>query len=66
MKDSPQVEALRNAPLDCWIALSDDETRVVGVGDTMEEAVEAAAKNGFDDPIIMRTPEDWRPRVLAA
>ena len=64
MKDSPEVEALRKAPLDSWIALSDDETQVVGSGKTIEEALESAAKNGVDDPVLMRTPQTWDSLVF--
>ena len=55
---------LLTAPLDRWIALSEDESRIVAVGSTFEEAVREAERLGVTDPIIVKTPEDWTPRVL--
>jgi hypothetical protein len=51
-----------NGPLDCWVALSEDESRIVAVGDTFEEAVRNAEKAGVSDPILVKVPEDWTPR----
>jgi len=59
-----RLSALSSAPLDRWIALSADETQIVADGATFEEAALAAEKNGEIDPLIIRTPEDWTPRVL--
>ena len=44
-----------------WIALNDDEQTVVGSGKTLEEALEEASKNGYDEPIVTRMPEDLIP-----
>jgi len=35
----PRFEALKSAPLDSWIALSEDESRIVAIGPSYEEAV---------------------------
>jgi len=59
-----RLEILRNAPLDSWIALSADETRLVGVGKTLEEALREAEKNGENDPLILMTPPEWLPLAL--
>lgn len=40
---------------DKWVALTDDN-KVVGSGDTLEEASKEAKKNGYDDPIFMIVP----------
>jgi hypothetical protein len=65
MNDSgDRASVLLSAPLDCWVALSEDETRIVAVGDTFAEVVEKAHQEGVTDPIIIKTPEDWTPRVL--
>jgi len=47
---------LRGAPADKWIALSEDNTRIVGEGDTPAEAIQAAGKNGETDPFVMKVP----------
>ena len=59
-----RLDALSGAPLDRWIALSEDESRVIADADTFEAVVEAAQKTGEADPLIIRVPEDWAPRVL--
>jgi alkanesulfonate monooxygenase SsuD/methylene tetrahydromethanopterin reductase-like flavin-dependent oxidoreductase (luciferase family) len=55
---------LRDAPRNCWLALSDDETRIIGRGETIAEAMEEATKAGVDDPVIMWSPKNWIPAVL--
>ena len=57
--DSPRVKALRSAPLDSWIVLSEDESRVVVVGATYEEAVKRGDEAGIADPILIKTPKAW-------
>ncbi len=64
MNPSPRVEALLTAPADRWIALSEDESRVVAVGTTFEEVAKAAEENGVSDPIILMVPPDWADRIL--
>jgi hypothetical protein len=60
-----RAAVLLTAPLDRWIALSEDESRIVAVGSTFEEAVREAERAGVSDPIIVKTPpDDWTPRVL--
>jgi hypothetical protein len=55
----PRVEALRSAPADSWVALAEDESRIVSVGKTYEEAVAASAAAGVSDPVIVKTPTVW-------
>ena len=64
MEQQARLEILRKAPLDSWIALSADETRLVGVGKTLEEALREAEKNGENDPLILKTPPEWLPLAL--
>ncbi len=59
-----RLRTLLGAPLDRWIALSEDESRVVADGASFEEAAAKAEKNGVSDPILVKTPGDWTPRVL--
>lgn len=56
-----RLEALRSAPLDSWVALSDDETAVVAVGSTYSEAVQMSEKAGVSDPVLVKTPKVWMP-----
>ncbi len=46
-----------------WVALSSDETRVVGHGKTPEIALKMAKEGGEVDPILVFIPESW-PRML--
>ncbi|MGA2904381.1 MAG: hypothetical protein ABSD98_11155 [Candidatus Korobacteraceae bacterium] len=59
-----RTEALRNAPLDSWVALSADETRVVAVGTTYEEVSTALDRMGDTDSVILKTPAAWLPMAL--
>jgi hypothetical protein len=54
---------LSKAPRNCWLALNEEQTAVVGRGETMEEAVKEANKNGTQDPIVMWAPKTWAPTV---
>lgn len=58
------ADLLVGAARNCWLAISEDETRIVGKGDTLEEAMEASRKNGVDDPIVIWAPKEWRHNVL--
>jgi hypothetical protein len=55
----PRLEALRSAPMDSWIALSEDESKIVAVGSTYEEAVAQSEKAGVSDPLLIKTPKIW-------
>jgi hypothetical protein len=56
-----RLELLRQAPLDSWVALSDDETRIVAVGKTYDEAVRGSEQAGVADPLLLKTPKRWLP-----
>ena len=57
----PRLELLRTAPLDSWIALSEDESQIVAVGATYAEAVENSENAGVSDPLLIKTPKVWMP-----
>jgi hypothetical protein len=63
-RDKARVEALRSAPLDSWIALSADESRVVAQGSSFDEVTEELARLGDDTSFILKTPPDWSPLAL--
>jgi hypothetical protein len=54
-----RLELLRSAPLNSWIALSEDESRIVATGATYSEVVELSERAGVGDPLIIKTPEQW-------
>ena len=59
-----RLDALSSATLDRWIALSADESHVVAESETFEGVVEAAELSGESDPLILRVPDNWMPRIL--
>lgn len=64
-QDEARLKALREAKPRTWVALTEDETQVVGEGSSPGEAGEQARANGCAEPIIWKIPPDWRPRVLS-
>jgi hypothetical protein len=57
-------QILLKSPKNCWLALAEDESKVVATGLTLDEA-EAKAKNeGIEDPLLIWSPENWAPRVF--
>lgn len=55
------AETLLKAPRDCWIALDQDQSKIVGRGATLAQAVEEARENGVDDPVVFWRPKTWAP-----
>jgi hypothetical protein len=56
-----RFEALQSAPLDSWIALSEDESKIVAIGPSYEEAVRKSEDAGVMDPVMVKTPRIWIP-----
>lgn len=50
--------------LNRWVALSADQTRVVGSGNTPASAIEDAIRKGESSPIVMFAPAISGPHVL--
>jgi hypothetical protein len=59
MKTDARVEALRSAKPDSWVALSEDESRIVAVADTYEEVALASDEAGVPDPVVVKIPKVW-------
>lgn len=59
-----RLELLRSAPLNSWVALSEDESRIVATGATYEEVVAQCDKAGIYNPLLLKTPEEWLPFAL--
>jgi hypothetical protein len=57
----PRLELLRTAPLDSWVALSEDESRIVATGSSYSEVVRNSENAGIQDPVILKTPKHWLP-----
>jgi hypothetical protein len=55
---------LLKAPRECWIALTEDGTRLLGWGETMADAAEKARAAGVEEPLLYWTPEEAISRVL--
>lgn len=64
MSPEERVRVLREAKPNSWIALSADESHVMGHGNTYAEAVAEAKEKGETDPVILKTPDDWSPKVF--
>ena len=64
MLPEERAKILLDAPPNSWIALSEDEARVVGKGSTYAEAVEMAEREGVEDPVLIKTPAEWLPLVF--
>ena len=56
-----RLSILRRAPLNSWVALSPDESRIVAVGQTYAEVAKLSDAAGEADPIILKTPTQWGP-----
>lgn len=41
-----------------WVALANDEETVLASADSFADVREEARKNGYDDPIFYRVPEE--------
>jgi hypothetical protein len=59
--NTQRSEALRAAPLDSWVALSEDETRISATGATYEEVAKQLEDAGDKSSIILKTPKSWLP-----
>jgi len=64
MTDEERVRILSEAKPNSWVALSSDESKVVGRGNSYEEAVNDAQKHGENDPLLIKIPDTWEPRVF--
>ena len=58
---SPRSVSLSELPVNSWIALTEDENKVIAIGSTYEEAVRKSESAGVSDPLIIKTPGEWLP-----
>ncbi len=64
MDPEQRANMLREAKPDSWLAFSADESRVVGYGSDYGEALDEALRNGENDPLLVKTPDQWNDLVL--
>ena len=65
MTSEERVRILREAKPDSWIALSADESSLVGQGDTYAEAVAEASRHNENAPVLIKTPVDWSAKIFS-
>jgi hypothetical protein len=61
-----RASILLDASPNKWVALSEDESRIVVQGDTFEEVSTAADEKGEPNAVLLLVPQDWSPRVFSA
>jgi hypothetical protein len=54
-----RLELLRSAPLNAWIALSEDESRILATGNDYAEVSLKADALGETEAVIIKTPPVW-------
>jgi hypothetical protein len=59
VQSDTRLSVLQSAPLNAWIALSDDESRLVAQGDTYEEVAVQLEKMGDETSFLVKTPPSW-------
>jgi hypothetical protein len=64
MSTEERVRILREAKPNSWIAFSEDESRAIAYGDSYADVVEAAENLGETNPLIVKTPENWNPKMF--
>jgi hypothetical protein len=68
MSRNAQIEArvcaLSGAPLNSWVALSDDETQLVAFGATYQDVADQLDRIGDQTSVILKTPPSWLPLAL--
>jgi hypothetical protein len=55
---------LADVPKGAWVALSNDEERVVAYASELEEALEKAREAGESDPVVTRVPKDGASSLI--
>ena len=61
MTPEERLRVLRDAPRDCWIAVAEEEARVVAFGQSLSDVADEAERCGVHDPLMIRTPKQWSP-----
>jgi len=64
MAEKTDLRELLKPYSDKWVALSEDSSKVVGVGDTPKKALEQASSRSEKNPILTRVPEHYGTYIL--
>jgi hypothetical protein len=64
MDTEARLEMLREATPNSCIALSEDESSLVGRGSTYSEASDFADRAGFPNAVLIKIPSSWAPTIL--
>jgi hypothetical protein len=65
MSAEERVRILSEAKPNSWVAFSADESNVLANADTYSEVVKIAREQGESEPVVIKTPESWLPRVFS-
>jgi hypothetical protein len=65
----PAVKTLNEAllagiPPGTWVAISEDQEKVVATGETIESVMELARQNGHPNPFVIRIPSENLALIL--
>lgn len=63
MAPEDRIKILLSGPSNGWAAFSQDESNFVTYGESYEDVVSKAEEKGENDPVLVKIPEDWIPRV---
>lgn len=64
MSSKQRLEVLQKAPPNSWVVLSEDESQLLGTAATYAEAVDLASNEGVEDPVLIKTPDEWLTPVF--
>ena len=56
---------IAKAPRECWVALNEEGNKLLGWGETIDEAMKKAKESGVDDPLMIWSPSENITRVLS-
>jgi hypothetical protein len=59
MTPEQREKFLKGAKPDTWLALSADETKIIGRGDTYGAALADAERNGEASPVLIKVPSQF-------
>lgn len=51
------TELLKNVPSGAWVAISEDEEKVVAYGPEMQQVIATAHGKGVKQPLIVKAPD---------
>jgi hypothetical protein len=60
----PHAELLSNVRPGLWVAISQDQDRLICTGETLDEVERKAKEQGEEDPFVMRVPHNNPALIL--